>query len=453
MALQAQYAGHNLAAAMATTMSPGVLGRSAARSSCAEVAQGGEVVYKDNAQLPVMPASNMKLLTATALLDRLGPSYTFTTWLMGSVPPVDGVVRGDLYFVGGGDPLLRLPRFAAGIPGGDKVYTNVDLLVSKLKAAGVKAITGSVIGDDSRYDSLRTVAAWPDRYVDQGDVGALSALGIDDGFATARGRVPDSAPPATQSAGVLTDLLRSAGVKVSGPPESGTAPGTAQVLVQLVSPPLREILGEVLRESDNTAMELLTKELGLQDSGKGSTAAGTAAVREDLSSLGFPLAGFVNLDGSGLAPQDRVTCSLLLAALEWAGPDGDLVADLPVAAESGTLAGRLAGTPAAKRVRAKTGTLEGVSALSGWAEPAKAQGGGNAMLALPVVFSVVLNGLVWPLPDPDDTPDDLTDRAAVDIATYPKAPPLSRFDPSLEPASAASGPDRAAYVRIGPRSG
>ena len=82
----------------------------AAAASCAEVAQDGVVLYQDRPDLPVLPASNMKLLTATALLDGLGPNYTFTTTLLALRVPVNGVVEGDLYFVGGGDPLLREPH-------------------------------------------------------------------------------------------------------------------------------------------------------------------------------------------------------------------------------------------------------------------------------------------------------------------------------------------------------
>ncbi len=77
------------------------------------------VLYQDHPGLPVLPASNMKLLTATALLDDLGRNYTFTTALRALRAPVNGVLEGDLYFVGGGDPLLREPSYAASIfPGG-----------------------------------------------------------------------------------------------------------------------------------------------------------------------------------------------------------------------------------------------------------------------------------------------------------------------------------------------
>ncbi|MGH9105339.1 MAG: D-alanyl-D-alanine carboxypeptidase/D-alanyl-D-alanine endopeptidase [Acidimicrobiales bacterium] len=424
--LQELWARRSLVPALDRATSAAALGQAGAQDSCVVVAQGGQVLFEDHPDLPVLPASNMKLVTATALLDKLGPGYRFTTSVVARHRPVGGVVQGDIWFVGGGDPLLRLPAYAAGIPGGDQVWTDVQKIVTSLKATGLRRVTGSVLGDDTRYDSQRTVASWPARYAEEVDVGQLSALGIDDGFALAGPPVPVSAPPPVQSAGVLTDRLRSAGVKVGGPPGSGRAPAGGRALARLVSPPLSRILGEVLRESDNTAMELLTKELGLDERGTGSTAAGVAAVRADLAADGLPVAGLVNVDGSGLSRSDRVTCNLLVAVLRRAGADGLLVHDLPVAAESGTLAGQLGQTVAAGRVLAKTGTLDGVKALSGWVEPARGQVPGNPALAAPVVFSAVLNGLATSVVDPDR----LTDRVALDLAEYPRAPALARFEPA-----------------------
>ena len=183
-------------------------------------------------------------------------------------------------------------------------------------------------------------------------------------------------------------------------------------------------------------MELLTKELGLKQRGSGTTAAGLEAVRADLAADGFPLRGFVNEDGSGLSRADRVTCSLLVDVLERAGPYGLLVRDLPVAGRSGTLVDELKGTVAAGRVHAKTGTLDGVKALSGWALPATGQGDVNPALAAPVVFATVLNALAPTLPNPSDTPAGLTDQVALDVAEYPerrRCPSSSRANSQFEP--------------------
>lgn len=429
LTLQGLQAQQDLSSAMAADMSAAKLTAPGAAASCALVAQGGQVVYADHPDRPVVPASNMKLVTATALIDRLGPRYRFETRLESSRPPRRGVLRGDVYVVGGGDPLLRLPGYAATVPGGDPVYTNVALVVRVLKEAGVHRITGSVVGDASRYDSLGTVASWPERYSEEGDVGQLSALAVDDGFALGGPPVPDDAPPAQQAAGVVTHLLRKAGIAVGGPPLAGRAPEGLYQLGELTSPRLGRLLGEVLRESDNTAMELLTKELGLEVYGRGSTAAGTAAVRADLRSDGLAAQGLHNVDGSGLSADDRVTCRLLVAVLERAGPDGLLVRDLPVAARSGTLAGEFSGTAAAGRLRAKTGTLDHVKALSGWVSPLPGQGGGNPRLARPVVFACVLNGLPLVFSAPGVTPETLTQAVGLAVAHYPRVPALARYEP------------------------
>ncbi len=426
--LQDLTASRRLGASVASAMSPRALGAGAAASSCAEVAQDGRVLYQDHADLAVIPASNMKLVTATALLDKLGPSYTFQTDLKVLQEPVHGVVHGNLYLVGGGDPVLRLSSDAPGGPG-PAPYSNVAGLVKELKSAGVHQVTGSVVGDDSRYDSLRTVPGWPARYEQEEDVGPLSALDVDDGLATAGGGLNLGLPPAVQASGILTNLLHSGGVHVAGGPTAGKTPPGSTVVAKLVSPPLDQILGVVLRASDDTAMELMTKELGFRERGIGSTASGTAVIRADLAADHLPLGGFANPDGSGLSRSDRVTCALLVALLERAGPDGVLVKDLPLAGRSGTLVGELTGTIAAGRVYAKTGTLDDVKALSGWVEPLKGQGGGNPDLAAPVVFATVLNDLAPSLPSPQDTPTGLTDRVALAVADYPQMPALARFEP------------------------
>jgi D-alanyl-D-alanine carboxypeptidase/D-alanyl-D-alanine-endopeptidase (penicillin-binding protein 4) len=434
--LQSLTAGQSLGPALASAMSAKAIGAGAAAASCAEVAQDGVVLYQDHPDRPVLPASNMKLITSTALLDKLGPNYTFTTTLRALHPPANGVLEGNIYFVGGGDPLLREPSYAASASAAGQassatgsVFTNVTKLVGDLQALGIHEVTGGVVGDGSRYNSLTSVPGWPARYVEEGDVGALSALGIDDGFATAGPPVPVGAPPAVQSAGVLTDLLRSAGIDVEGAPSEGQPPAGTALIAQLASAPLSQILGEVLRESDNTAMELLTKELGLKEYGSGSTAAGLRAVWADLAGDGLPVEGFVNADGSGLSRSDRVTCALLVAVLLKAGANGLLVRDLPVAGRSGTLAEEMQRTIAAGRVRAKTGTLDDVKALSGWVWPAPGQGAGNPQLSSPVVFASVLNDLATTLPETTGSPADLTSRVALDIAAYPKVPALARFEP------------------------
>ena len=197
----------------------------------------------------------------------------------------------------------------------------------------------------------------------------------------AAGPAPAPAPaPATHAAEVFARLLRDRGVTVAGSGE-GPAPGNATPLATLPSPPMSIVVGRMLRESDNTAAELLTKELGHRFGGGGSTDAGVGVTRSTLTTLGLPIDHLAIVDGSGLDRSNRVTCEDVLASLVRG--KGPLAGALPVAGRDGTLAQRLLGTPAAGRVAAKTGSLEGVVALSGWATS------GNE----PLAFSLLLNGL------------------------------------------------------------
>ncbi|HET9059040.1 MAG TPA: D-alanyl-D-alanine carboxypeptidase [Acidimicrobiales bacterium] len=441
LTLRYAWAAANARHALRLALSPAVLGKQAAARSCAVAAAGGRVIYADHPWLPVVPASNMKLLSATALLDHFGPSYRYHTDLVAGGPVVRGTLHGNLYLVGGGDPLLRSTAYnfyAKEVLHGGGVYTHFGQLVVLLRAAGVRRVSGSVVGVATRYDSVVTVPSWPAIYLAEGDVGPLSALSVDDGRALAGPPVPAGASPALQAAGLLTETLRADKVAVAGPPGLGPLPGKTTALVSLASPPLRAELGEALQESDNTALELMVKELGRAVYGRGSTAAGTRAVREDLLHDHLPLGGLVNVDGSGLSPADRVTCSLLVAILERWGDTGALAQELPVAARSGTLAFAMRGTVAAGRVMAKTGTLAGVKALSGFvlppgpvSRPAGVRGTGRGVgkaspFVGPVVFSVVLNDL--PPSDIGFGPELQVDQIAEDMAKYPEAPALARFE-------------------------
>lgn len=182
----------------------------------------------------------------------------------------------------------------------------------------------------------------------------------------------------------------------------------------------------MLTYSDDTAAELLTKELGHQLAHSGSTEAGTAMIRADLAADGLDLSGFANVDGSGLDRGDRVTCSLLVEALNRAGPAGLIAAGLPVAGMTGTLATRFLDTPAVGRLRAKTGTLIDVAALSGFVTPAAGQAP-DPTLARPLAFSMVVNGV------PYIPAENQLDRIGEALAMYPQVPPLTAVSPSPAP--------------------
>ncbi|MDQ1502661.1 MAG: hypothetical protein QOD57_388 [Actinomycetota bacterium] len=325
-----------------------------------------------NGDAPLTPASNEKLFTAMGVLSLLPQTDTLVTEVRTTGAQDGRAVNGDLYLVGGGDPTLhaRGPH-------------SLDDLAATVKARGIDEIRGSLVGDETRYDSLRTAPGWLPQHVPV-FIGPLSALVVD------RNQVrPDAAYAADPLPGNLpyfrAALIR-AGVRVDGPNVAGAAPAGSAVVATLPSPPIGDLVGEMLNQSDNLIAEMLVKEVGHRTGrGPGSTAGGLAAVTDAVRGLGVPLAG-VAADGSGLSRDDRRSArewrSLLQAALPrpWAER---LVGSLPLAGRNGTLARRFAGTAAEANVRAKTGWIDEARSLSGFLTTA----GGRH-----VVFSVIING-------------------------------------------------------------
>jgi D-alanyl-D-alanine carboxypeptidase/D-alanyl-D-alanine-endopeptidase (penicillin-binding protein 4) len=311
----------------------------------------GKTVYAFNPDLPLAPASNEKLAVTYAALVLLGPAYRFRTEVLGAGVRDGATWRGDLYLRGYGDPTLR----------------TLDLirLATQLRQAGLRRITGRVRADESVFDQQRTAPGWkPSFYMDESP--PLSALSVN------RGRfhgklTPD---PAGAAAAVFTEVLREHGIRVAGGSAWGVTPAGAEPLAQVISEPLAEILRFMDRQSDNFTAELVTKELGAELTGKGTTAAGTALIVQTLAAAGVPLAGVRIADGSGLSLLDRLTPRAIAAILLAAWNDYELRpvlwAALPVAGVNGTLQDRLDSRPVLGAVRAKTGTTDEASALSGF---------------------------------------------------------------------------------------
>jgi len=342
---------------------------SAHQPSCAVVLDArGQVVLDHHGDEPMVPASTLKLLTATAALEALGADHTYRTVVVGP-PPEGGVVRGDLTLVGGGDPVLVTEDYAARSPRQPQVHTSMEALADALVSAGVTRVEGSIVGDESRYDQQRYLPVWPARYIDQNQTGPLSALSVNDGFAEyptpqVHRDLRPAPDPAAHAAGVLTLLLAARGVEVVGPPRSGAAPAGEPELAAVESPPLAEIVRQLLQESDNTTAELLVKELGAQ-AGDPTTAGGLRRLVEVLGAAGLDLTGAAITDGSGLSTENRVPCRLVLQAL--VDPEtGPLLRErLAVAGESGTLWRSFLDTSLVGHLRGKTGRLNAVASLAG----------------------------------------------------------------------------------------
>lgn len=330
----------------------------------------GEIAFDHRSDAPLVPASTTKLLTGTAALLQLGPDFVYRTTAVAAGPPAAGVLGGDLTIVGGGDPLLASPDYAARFRRQPQTFTDLDALAAGVQAAGVRQIAGSVVGDESRYDAARYVDSWPQRYIDQDQIGPLSALSVNDGFALyplapgAPGELVAAPDPPTEAASVLTRLLEARGVDVVGEPRSGPSPAGAVEVASVESPPLDQVVAQMLRESDNSTAELLLKEVG-RAAGAPSTPGGAVQAAEVLAGAGIELRGGVIADGSGLSPENRTTCATLVDLLTTGPAAEDLREGLAVAGETGTLAERFQGTDLAGVLRAKTGTLNSVTALGG----------------------------------------------------------------------------------------
>ena len=358
-------------------------------TTCALVEQDGRVIFSHKEAESLSPASTIKLATAIAALDILGPDSTFTTRFVASEVPKNGVIDGDLYVIGGGDPLFTTTGYKTSFDDPDQFYEDLTLLADALADAGVRQISGGIVGDESRYDATRWVASWPTRYQIGGTVAPLSALLVNDG-STGYSETPSDST-ANRKAGdspllfaqTLRTVLNARGIKVAGEPSTGRPPVNAKEIASFESAPMTKVLSEMLSNSDNTTAELVTKEIGFQAKGQGTTTAGIDAIKESLSSQGFDLTGFVMLDGSGLDPNNRMTCTLDLALVSAISKTPEVLAALPVGGRTGTLRKRMLATASTGRVRAKTGTLNSVNALSGYADTPQ----GNVL-----TFSFIHNG-------------------------------------------------------------
>jgi len=388
-------------------------------STCVIVELDGRTVYERRSSETFVPASTMKLATAMAALDILGADSKFSTRFVAEKQPKNGVIDGDLYVIGGGDPLLATSGYKTVFDDPDQFYEDFTKIADALNEAGIRSITGDLIGDDSRYDDVRWVSTWPARYQVGGTVAPLSALLVNDGNtgytdtpneATTNRKAGDSPLLFVQT---LRTVLNSKGIAVGGIATTGQAPDDAEELSTFDSVPMSEVLTEMLKNSDNTTAELVLKEIGLQAKGQGTTAAGIEAAKESLKRQGFTIDDLVMLDGSGLDTGNRMSCELSLALVEAVSQKPEFSEALPLGGKNGTLRKRMLATPSTGKVRAKTGTLNSVNALAGFADTPR----GNTLS-----FAFIHNGT-----DPRTTgvADGFTDR----LMASPKGPKITLLEP------------------------
>jgi serine-type D-Ala-D-Ala carboxypeptidase/endopeptidase (penicillin-binding protein 4) len=289
------------------------------------------------------PASNEKLLLSMALFDRFEPGRRIPTRVMTAAARAGGTIEGSVWLVGNGDPEIRA--------------SHLGRLARQLVDAGIRRIRGSIRGATGPFARDWWATGWrdyfPGRYI------ALPTALTFNGNRDASGRhVRD---PERRAATALTAKLRHLGVRVTGDPGAGTPPTGMRTLAATPSAPLRAIVRRMNVSSRNFAAEVLGKYLGARTYGRGSIANGARAIRSFVASHGL---AFETYDGSGLSYANRAT-TLGTVQLLWVAQDhpwGEILRTTLPRGDQGTLKDRLRDV----RVRAKTGTLERVSALSGW---------------------------------------------------------------------------------------
>ena len=299
------------------------------------VGEDDEFLYERAASRPRIPASNEKLLLSMTLYDTLVSDFRIQTSVASSGGS-SGVVR-NLWILGQGDP---------GVTG-----ATIGMLARKVADAGIERVRGRVFGSTGYFRRDWDAPGW--------NAEARDYVNRPTGLVFERNARAD---PEREAAETLTRKLEALGVRVRGKPGSGRPSGGLETIASVTSRPLQRLLTKMLRPSDNFIAEMLGKRLGVETRGvPGTIAKGAAAIEAWTDDHGT---GFTLYDNSGLSYANRVTAQGIVRLLWFAedqpwGPD--LRRALPTGGQ-GTLRHRLRGVD----VRAKTGSLDDVSALSGW---------------------------------------------------------------------------------------
>lgn len=447
----------------------------------------GDVVYQRAADRRRQPASNAKLATSAAALEVLGPDHTFATTVASTGRRHGPTLGGNLYLKGTGDPTMLAEDYdtlaakvaASGVRmvtgrlvADDTWFDDVRLGLSwawddepYYYSAQVSALTAS---PDTDYDAGSIIVRVapgaagskaevriepPTDYVrvvnnaTTGAPGSSNTVSVDREHGTNTFTVTGSIPaggstttewmavwePTGYAAALFRAALKRHGVTVLGPTVRGATPAGAAELAKRESMPLRELQVPFLKLSNNLHAEILVKSMGRATAGVGSWGAGRKALVDALTDLG--VTGRLSMaDGSGLSRMDQISpdqlAQLLAGAVDrpWFG---EWYEALPIAGQSdrmvgGTLRNRMAGTAAEGNVHAKTGTLTGVTGLSGYVDTA----GGERW-----IFSMVTNNTIGV------NAKAIEDKVAIRLAeeggqvTEPTAVPRSAEldqDPELE---------------------
>jgi D-alanyl-D-alanine carboxypeptidase/D-alanyl-D-alanine-endopeptidase (penicillin-binding protein 4) len=330
-----------------------------------------QVLFSRKAGRMRILASNSKLFTTSTALSRFGPDGRLHTTAWSGDPVSDGISQ-SLYLRGGGDPTLS----TAGLT----------KLADRVRAAGVTTVQGPLRYDASFLDGQTGI---PEHGITFESVGRLSGLQIDNG---------SPSDPARTAAQRFEDALRKDGISIGNSVTPADVPSGGLQVADFASPTMADIVQDTLVPSNNYLAEMLLKDVGSAFAGIGSTAGGISVVRQFAAKQGAKFAGE---NGSGLTRRNKASPASVVKLLDGmlevdtkASPDVQAaqaklrdawVDSLAVAGRSGTVANRMRGTAAAGNCHLKTGTLDGVSALSGYCF----RGGDDADHA--VIFSLLMN--------------------------------------------------------------
>ena len=336
----------------------------------------GDGLFSRRATRRRILASNTKLFTTAAALNKFGSAGRFTTEVFGDrLPNSNGVVRGDVYLVGGGDPSFGSTSFAERAYGGGGA--TLEGLAVAVKQAGVRRVTGNVLGDESLFDSLR---GGPDSGYGVSEwVGPLSALSYNRGLARENGSAFQTRPPEF-AAKKLKRALKRRGIQIEGSAGVSQAGAGTEEIASQDSITVGRLIRLTNQVSDNFFAEMLAKHLDATATHPGTTAGGSAAAERFASRFGATAS---LVDGSGLARTNRAApravVRLLRGMYQHRGFE-PYYESLARGREPGTLSDRNTN----QRCRAKTGTISGVSALSGYC---------RAVSGDLIAFSILMNGV------------------------------------------------------------
>lgn len=328
--------------------------------ACLRVDWMGQTLASVKTDVPFIPASTSKIVTAAVALEVLGPTYSFETQIFSDPISATGSVS-NIYVVGGGDPLLVRSDYPSTEKYPTINGTPIESLVNAVSSAGIKQITQSITVVDSRYDEKRFLDIWPSSFFGV-EAGPLGALMFND--STILGQPNRADDPGIGAGNELNLLLSQQGIVVPNSVQRTSAvPSAATKIGSVTSAPLSAVVQEMLVNSDNNTSELLLKELGYVKKGSGSTQNGLDVVSETIQQWNYSPAPTV-VDGSGLSSSNSMTCDFLSLVLE---KNADAMPGfMAVAGNSGTLINQFENSDVDGRLVAKTGTLTGVKSLVGY---------------------------------------------------------------------------------------